>query len=173
MNESDVVFLLTDSREARWLPTIIHAASDNKPLILINVALGFDTFRVMRHGHNLCSSTYIDNGVSSNPRLGCYFCNDIIGVTNTLKDRTLDQQCTVTRPGLAYMAAAWAVEMMIGLLHCDDTRPLGSVSIGSMTQQQKHTEANESNIPHQIRGSLLGYNQVLPMVRFYYYMNIF
>jgi ubiquitin-like modifier-activating enzyme ATG7 len=62
----DAVFLLMDSRESRWLPTVI-AASEGR--IVINAALGFDTYLVMRHG-----GKPDDEG----RRLGCYYCNDVV-----------------------------------------------------------------------------------------------
>lgn len=66
----DVVFLLMDSRESRWLPTVIGAARDK---LVINAALGFDSYLVMRHG---------SSSSSPGPRLGCYFCNDIVAPTD-------------------------------------------------------------------------------------------
>ena len=93
----DVVFLLTDTRESRWLPTLMARAANK---LAVTVALGFDTWLVMRHGFG-----------------GCYFCLDCVAPKNTTLNRTLDQQCTVTRPGVAPIASATAVELMVSLLH--------------------------------------------------------
>lgn len=69
MDEHDAVFLLMDTRESRWLPTVMGKA---KGKIVLNAALGFDTFVVMRHG---LRST--DDG-KGEEELGCYFCNDVV-----------------------------------------------------------------------------------------------
>lgn len=69
IEDHDAVFLLMDSRESRWLPTVIGAARGK---MVINAALGFDSYLVMRHGSPL----------SPDVRLGCYFCNDIVAPTD-------------------------------------------------------------------------------------------
>ena len=56
--------------------------------LVVNVALGFDTFLILRHGVRVA-------GPGSPPHLGCYFCNDVVSPADSTRDRTLDQQCTV------------------------------------------------------------------------------
>jgi len=156
VEESDVVFQLTDSREARWLPTVMCAAKDK---ICINAALGFDTFLAMRHG---CSPLVPirEGGV----RLGCYFCNDISGPSDSLKNRSLDQQCTVTRPGVSMLAASMAVEIMVLALQ----HPLGNQAPADVNNDiTTKTSTPLGILPHQIRGFLSHFNNVLAEGYFY------
>lgn len=67
IDEHDAIFLLMDTRESRWLPTVMGKAAGK---IVMNAALGFDTYVVMRHG-----VTASDGGPAA---LGCYFCNDVV-----------------------------------------------------------------------------------------------
>lgn len=80
VQDHDAVFLLMDSRESRWLPTLF-GAKENK--IVINAALGFDSWLVMRHGstEGVGMSIKAEDGVDRK-RLGCYFCNDIVAPTD-------------------------------------------------------------------------------------------
>ena len=81
--------------------------------IVITIALGFDTFLVMRHG-----LSPEEHAASGNPdRLGCYFCNDVVAPRNSTQDRTLDQQCTVSRPALCCMASSLGVEVTTSILN--------------------------------------------------------
>ncbi|KAG5486141.1 hypothetical protein LSCM1_07256 [Leishmania martiniquensis] len=156
--ESDVVFLLTDSREARWMPTII-AASTGTPVI--NVALGFDTYVVMRHGipgpasrSNAVGAE--DSSDTSRTELGCYFCSDIIAPTDSLSFRALDEQCTVTRPAVSSIASAVAVELLAELyqhpkgFRCPAYR---EATVGESDQGRCRLGV----IPQQIRGSVFSH----------------
>jgi len=67
VDEHDAIFLLMDTRESRWLPTVMGKAAGK---IVMNAALGFDTFVVMRHG--------LDHDSQIEQELGCYFCNDVV-----------------------------------------------------------------------------------------------
>jgi ubiquitin-like modifier-activating enzyme ATG7 len=148
----DVVFLLTDTRESRWLPTVMARASSK---MLINAALGLDSWLVMRHGGN------------GEGRLGCYFCNDVVAPENSTNNRTLDQQCTVTRPGLAPIASSMAVELMVALLHHqqkENSPAPAQTTTYSPTVAQSDGSSPLGNLPHQIRGSLVSYTMMTPTV---------
>lgn len=152
----DCVFLLTDSRESRWLPSLICQnltylqrdknvrgrlkAPFNPPLCL-TVALGFDTFVVIRHGTysdgimdkdrglerrvRACQPPLRDGTAFSRvfrqvdhfgSRMSCYFCNDLTAPSGVeSSNRTLDQQCTVTRAGVSNFASAVAIETLVAL----------------------------------------------------------
>lgn len=184
----DAVFMLTDSREARWLPTLLCSYYGK---IAINSALGFDTLVTMRHGHvpgsETIKSTPLEHicseGASSSSsteaaqplpkeeaenilkiqeqpaHLGCYFCSDIVAPRNSFRERTLDQQCTVTRPGLAPIAAALAVEMMVCVVHHSKgaLAPPGDENSeeSSLEAARKDDSDDDDNpmkfVPHQIR----------------------
>lgn len=163
----DVVFALTDSREARWLPTVQCAAHDK---LLINSALGFDSYLVMRHGHGGAELVAGPTGGASGERLGCYFCMDVIGPGNSQRDRTLDQQCTVTRPGLAQIASGLAVELMVALLHSPMRQrtpalcPAGSNEAEGVSSMESEVKEDGCEpLPHQIRGVLGKFAQVNPV----------
>ncbi|GFO42753.1 ubiquitin-like modifier-activating enzyme atg7 [Plakobranchus ocellatus] len=159
----DAVFLLMDTRESRWLPTLI-AASKRK--IVINAALGFDTFLVLRHGiksgHVVPKDSSDKMGHISGSQLGCYFCNDVVAPGNSTRDRTLDQQCTVTRPGLSMVASALAVELLVSVLQ----HPQGAEAPADTSAKDDHfvmdSDCSLGIVPHQIRGFLSRFHQILP-----------
>ena len=138
----DTIFLLTDSRESRWLPSVM-AASYGK--LAVTSALGFDSFLVMRHGFSSPAEP------SSNAKVGCYFCTDVVGPTNSLRERTLDQQCTVSRGGTSMLASGLAVELMISVLN----HPLGPAAPANSA------DSCLGIVPHQIRGFLSKYEQLI------------
>ena len=124
IKECDVMFLLTDSRESRWYPTVIAKALNK---LVITAAIGFDSFLVMRHGNN-------------QNQLGCYFCTDISTPGDTSGNRTLDQQCTISRPGVSMMCSGLATELAM-----------------SCSNSALNKSDSEDDIPHQLRGNLINY----------------
>lgn len=144
----DVIFLLTDSRESRWLPTLLSIAH-NKPVI--NAALAFDSYLVLRHGLH----------TQGPQQVGCYFCNDVVAPIDSLSARSLDQQCTVTRPGVSAMASALAVELLSTLLNhpkrfncpawIDEDSPAFDEKIDS---PEYECTTVLGIVPHQLRGNI-------------------
>lgn len=177
IEDHDAIFLLMDSRESRWLPTVIGKA---KGKIVMNAALGFDTFVVMRHG---VRSTNGDR----EPGLGCYFCNDVVAPMNvstiflqdpildkviaeadndmrqSLKDQTLDQQCTVTRPGVSAIASALLVELFVSVVQ----HPDGPAAPAPAVQNPDQGNHPLGLVPHQIRGYLSNFSNVTVTGRSY------
>lgn len=140
VEEHDCLFLLTDSRESRWMPALLGAAYDK---IVITIGLGFDSYVAMRHGVN-----------DQMPRLSCYFCNDVQAPGDTLSNRTLDQQCTVTRPGISYMAAAVGVELLAGILQHPQGGAAPATTTATPMDSLPSGSSNLGVLPHQIRGFL-------------------
>lgn len=89
----DCVFLLMDTRESRWLPTVI-AQSNSK--LIINAALGFDTYLVQRHGarklekHEAGATASASSRRIAGSNLGCYYCNDVVAPGNVSLVRPLN-----------------------------------------------------------------------------------
>jgi ubiquitin-like modifier-activating enzyme ATG7 len=180
------VFLLTDTRESRWLPTLLAAATGR---IAITAALGFDSYLVMRHGGappknqpaaaQGCTSAHdhppqSKDGSSSSSsrgqqqepqRLGCYFCNDVVAPLNSTRDRAMDQQCTVARPGLAPIAGALAAELLAALR----AHPAGVAAPAPAPPCSSTGAATASvpgalgAVPHMLRGCLFGFSQAALM----------
>jgi ubiquitin-like modifier-activating enzyme ATG7 len=146
IEDHDAIFILMDTRESRWLPTVM-GKSANK--IVLNAALGFDSYMVMRHG------------VSSQPeaeQLGCYFCNDVVAPGDSLKSATLDQQCTVTRPGVAAIASALAVELLVSILQHPDKAGAAAPPVNDPEAQ--HPDHPLGSVPHSLRGFLANWKTI-------------
>ncbi|KAL7770437.1 hypothetical protein CFE70_000371 [Pyrenophora teres f. teres 0-1] len=148
ISEHDAIFLLMDTRESRWLPTVMGKAHGK---IVLNAALGFDTYVVMRHGLKATQEGEVE--------LGCYFCNDVVAPADSLSNATLDQQCTVTRPGVAPLASSLLVELLISILqHPHKARAAPPSQTAKPTSSHPALPPPFQHplgvIPHTIRGYL-------------------
>ena len=143
ISSHDVVFMLTDSRESRWLPSLMVEASADfarKPFG-VSVALGFDSYLVKTQAG------------------ACYFCNDVNAPSDSTAFRTLDQQCTVTRPGIAAIASSVAVELVANLA----TSSNGLNSERFIEEDVGGKKSLLGSLPDQVRG-FLGSFQSFPAV---------
>lgn len=75
----------------------------------------------------------------------------------SLADRTLDQQCTVTRPGVAAIASAFLVEILVSILQ----HPLGNLAPPPMSHVEDQEDHPFGIVPHQIRGFLSDYRNMI------------
>lgn len=74
----------------------------------------------------------------------------------SLRQRTLDQQCTVTRPGIAAIASAVLVELFVSVLQ----HPDGAKAPASLVMEDD-PDHPLGIIPHQIRGFLSNFSNVV------------
>ncbi|KAG8056210.1 hypothetical protein GUJ93_ZPchr0001g29876 [Zizania palustris] len=157
VDSNDVVFLLNDTWESMWLPTVLCA---DKNKIVITTLLGSDSYLVMRHGAGpgTKSGGMVDviaqignlstEDALGRQRLGCCFCSDTASLINLDRNETLNQHSTVTLPGLTSVASGIAVELFARMLHHpDEIHAPGDIS-GMDTEHQLGI------LPHQMQGSL-------------------
>lgn len=171
----------SNSDDEAWDRLFSTRPTFNSPLC-ITVALGFDTFVVMRHGQRKALSHtqqqqlphQLQGGeerkgekgkegksekgfsASSEPSqsglLSCYFCNDLSAPVDSLARRPLDQQCTVTRPGISLLASSVAAELIAAL----SQHPLAPDAPHSALDHGP-TDSRHSclgSTPHCVRGTL-------------------
>lgn len=180
VDEHDAIFLLMDTRESRWLPTVMGKSSGK---IVLNAALGFDTYVVMRHGLKI-------NSTNGEEEVGCYFCNDVVAPADvnkhlrhprikvhkltskqSLSNATLDQQCTVTRPGVAPLASSLLVELLVSILqHPSKARaPVDAANNPTVTTSSLSSSHPSlpapfvhplGSVPHTIRGYLNSFSNL-------------
>lgn len=93
-----------------------------------------------------------------------------------MKDQTLDQQCTVTRPGVAAIASALLVELLASVLqhpqkhHAPAPTPVPSPSGAASAPAAYDRDPSDHAlgiVPHQIRGFLSEFRNMIVHGRSY------
>ena len=67
-----------------------------------------------------------------------------------MKDRTLDQQCTVTRPGLSYVSSGFATELLVNII----SHPMGNNAPYNQLGDPRDDEDSMGIVPQHIRGNV-------------------
>ncbi|KAG5458044.1 MAG: hypothetical protein BJ554DRAFT_1813 [Olpidium bornovanus] len=218
--EHDVVFLLMDSRESRWLPTVIGASqgklfrravlrgkardkragvpfpkvSDDPgpPQIVINAALGFDTYLVMRHGarQRPARAAEVPTAASGAPPadLGCYFCNDIVAPTDVVHrnaarpfrhrgrvQRGAHDHTSAPRPWVRRSLknhagnSPYAANVLCGRAHLliKEASPFRLHAPADMASVDSASSTPLGLVPHQIRGFLSQFSNLLMVGKSY------
>ncbi|EKX74104.1 autophagy protein, putative [Theileria equi strain WA] len=120
MDSCDVLFLSTDSKESRWLPSLLASVrnfkGDNTPLV-ISVGLAFDSLMIIRHSFREFVGA-------------CYFCSESSVLQDTISGRPIDETCTIVKPGISTTCASLAVELLVNLTQHESgfAAPHGSTS---------------------------------------------
>ena len=103
IQKHNLIYLCTDTRESRWAPAFL-CALHQRPCIAIGIS--FDGYVVIRHA----------------PSSACYFCYDSACLPSArATPAPPTETCTLTRPGVASVAAAAGAELAAVLL----CHPLG------------------------------------------------
>jgi ubiquitin-like modifier-activating enzyme ATG7 len=79
-----------------------------------------------------------------------------------MKDQTLDQQCTVTRPGVAAIASALLVELLASILqHPEKQHAPAPIPSADSSYNRDPPDHALGIVPHQIRGFLSAFQNMV------------
>lgn len=141
----DVIFNVFDSREARYFPTILSALHGKlcmsigvgyESFVIVkhgNYGTSFYTEVLDQIANDPVDQILEDKADLEEPKIaktediewqpkllndnGCFFCSDYLPPTDSMTNRALDQQCTVSRPGISMISCGVAAELLVNTLH--------------------------------------------------------